>query len=114
MAPSQLQIATSALQRLVKEEASYYKELEQQKSRISKLESGDAVNEDGNQEWQLKQEKRALEETKVVIPGLREKIANAREKLESVLDTAANDGERDKAIDVLKSAKEAQKDDPVA
>ena len=29
-------------------------------------------------------------------------------------DTAANDGERDKAIDVLKSAKEAQKDDPVA
>lgn len=30
-------------------------------------------------------QKRALEETKAVIPGLREKITNAREKLESVL-----------------------------
>jgi hypothetical protein len=32
-----------------------------------------------------KLQKRALEETKNVIPGLREKITNAREKLESVL-----------------------------
>jgi hypothetical protein len=51
--PSKLAIATSAVQRLVKEEASYHKELEQQKSRIQKLES-DKGDEDS--EYQLKQE----------------------------------------------------------
>jgi len=58
MAPSQLQIATSSLQRLLKEEASYYKELEQQKARIAKLENQKPVPEDetGNREFQLKQE----------------------------------------------------------
>jgi tubulin-specific chaperone A len=56
--PSQLQIALSALQRLVKEEASYYKEMNQQKSRIAKLEAtnGDSADGDGNEEYQLKQE----------------------------------------------------------
>lgn len=68
MAPSQLQIATSVLQRLVKEEASYHKELEQQQARIAKLEAkakakqdGNGAGEeddddDGNAEFQLKQE----------------------------------------------------------
>lgn len=51
-APSQLRIATSSLQRLVKEEASYYKELEQQQARISKINIGD----DENAEFMLKQE----------------------------------------------------------
>jgi tubulin-specific chaperone A len=41
MPPSQVQIATSVLQRLIKEEASYHKELEQQQTRISKLENSD-------------------------------------------------------------------------
>jgi hypothetical protein len=31
-----------------------------------------------------------------------------------VQDTAANEEEKDKAIEVLKAAKEAQKDDPVS
>jgi tubulin-specific chaperone A len=55
MAPSQIQIATSSLQRLIKEEASYYKEHEQQEARIAKLEK-DTSNEDGNREFILKQE----------------------------------------------------------
>lgn len=53
MAPSKLAIATSAVKRLVKEEASYHKELEQQEARIKKLEGG---SEDENAEYQLKQE----------------------------------------------------------
>lgn len=58
MAPSQVQIATSALQRLLKEEVSYFKEQEQQEARIAKLEqqapgTGDSP---GNEEFQLKQE----------------------------------------------------------
>jgi len=118
MAPSQIQIATSSLQRLLKEEASYYKEQSQQEARIAKLETetgtADADGEAGNREYQLKQERRALDETKVVIPTLRDRIVSAREKLESFLDTATNEEERTKAVDVLKVAKEAQKDDPVA
>jgi hypothetical protein len=58
-------------------------------------------------------QKRALEETKTVIPGLREKVVSAREKLESALDTAENEEEKQKALDVLIKAKEAQKDYPV-
>jgi len=49
-APSQLTIATSALNRLVKEEASYHKELEQQKGRIAKLEGSNG------DEYEIKQE----------------------------------------------------------
>jgi hypothetical protein len=52
-APSQLAIQSSALQRLVKEEASYHKELEQQEVRIAKLEQGD---DDENAEYTLRQE----------------------------------------------------------
>jgi len=115
MAPSQLQIAISSLRRLLKEEASYYKEQEHQAVRIAKLEKETGEeDEPGNREFQLKQERQALEETKKVIPTLRERITSTREKLESYLDTATNDDERNNAIQVLKAAKEAQKDDPVA
>ena len=55
MAPSQVQIATSALQRLIKEEESYYKELEQQKARIAKLEKGEGDDPE-NADFQLRQE----------------------------------------------------------
>lgn len=55
MPPSQLQIATSSLQRLVKEEASYHKELESQKKRIAELET-QKNDEDENREFKLKQE----------------------------------------------------------
>lgn len=56
--PSSLQIAVSSLQRLIKEEASYHKEMDQQKSRIAKLEAtkGDKADGDGNEEFELRQE----------------------------------------------------------
>ena len=57
MAPSQMQISTSALQRLLKEEQSYYKEQEQQEARISKLKN-DTSGDDENHDYQLKQEVR--------------------------------------------------------
>lgn len=52
--PSPLAIATSSLQRLVKEEASYYKELEKQEARLKKIE--ESTEEDENREYTLKQE----------------------------------------------------------
>ncbi len=56
--PSQLAVATSAVSRLVKEEASYHKELAHQQGRIKKLESELSTNEDENAEFELKQEVR--------------------------------------------------------
>ena len=61
-APSQLAIATSSLQRLTKEEASYHKELQMQQGRIDRLEKEETEETDedrGNHEFQLKQEVRA-------------------------------------------------------
>lgn len=52
--PSQLSIATSSVTRLVKEEASYHKELLSQQARLKKLE--EATEEDENREYSLKQE----------------------------------------------------------
>jgi tubulin-specific chaperone A len=52
--PSRLAIATQSLNRLVKEEKSYHKELEQQEARIAKLQQGGSGDE--NAEFTLKQE----------------------------------------------------------
>jgi len=75
-APSQLAIQSSALQRLVKEEASYHKELEQQEVRIAKLEQGD---DDENAEYTLRQERKAAEETKALFPQLKQKSKKLRQ-----------------------------------
>ena len=56
-APSQLSIATSVVNRLVKEEASYHTELEQQKVRISKLEANNG------DEYELRQEVRTASQS---------------------------------------------------
>lgn len=55
MAPrSQLEIFTSSVQRLVKEEASYHNEVKQQTERVQKLESQEGGDE--NREYMLNQE----------------------------------------------------------
>jgi tubulin-specific chaperone A len=55
--PSKVAIATGSVLRLVKEEASYHKEIAQQEERIQKLQ--DSVG-DNNKEYTLKQEVRSL------------------------------------------------------
>lgn len=56
MAPrTQLEITTASVIRLVKEEASYHRELEQQAERIKKSESGHG-GDDENKEFLMKQE----------------------------------------------------------
>jgi tubulin-specific chaperone A len=51
--PSKLAIATGVVFRLVKEEASYHKEIEQQEARVKKAE---ASQDEHNGEYTLKQE----------------------------------------------------------
>ncbi|KAF7158601.1 hypothetical protein CNMCM5623_003661 [Aspergillus felis] len=106
MAPrSQLEIATSSVERLVKEEASYHRELQQQTERIQKLESQQA-GDDENQEYMLKQERLALEETKKVLPNLKQKIDEAVAKLESLL---AEEGKKglESNVEQITAGKEA-------
>jgi hypothetical protein len=62
--PSQLAIATSSVQRLVKEEASYRKELTGQEKRLEKLLA--STEEDENREYSLKQEVRSSVSLEVV------------------------------------------------
>lgn len=107
MAPrSQLEIHTASLLRLVKEEASYHKELQQQTERIQRLEAANGFDDDdGNKEYTLKQEvtdkvsligslddwyglikqRLALEETKKVLPTMKKKIDDAVAKLDSLV-----------------------------
>ena len=65
--PSKLAVATSSVLRLVKEEASYHKEMAQQEARIKKLEEGSAEE---NAEYRLKQEARNI--LKKFIPRYRD------------------------------------------
>jgi hypothetical protein len=51
--PSKLAIATGVVTRLVKEEASYHKEIEQQEARIKKAKTNEG---DDNAEYTLRQE----------------------------------------------------------
>ncbi|KFY64075.1 hypothetical protein V496_03508 [Pseudogymnoascus sp. VKM F-4515 (FW-2607)] len=91
--PSPLAIATSSLQRLVKEEASYYKELEKQEARLKKIEA--STEEDENREYTLKQERAAIEETKAVFPTLQVRITDNLEKLRDQVEKALeNPGEK--------------------
>lgn len=53
--PTQIAIATSSLNRLVKEESSYHTEAKHQEASIAKLEQGGG---DENAEYQLRQEVR--------------------------------------------------------
>ncbi|MCJ1368511.1 hypothetical protein MMC16_007655 [Acarospora aff. strigata] len=111
--PSPLSIATSSVLRLVKEEASYHKELQQQEARIKKLQTETG---DENAEYQLRQERKAVEETKAVFPSMRERIANALAKLENELEVVqgsgkeANEEEVTKAKDAVAKAKISYKE----
>ncbi|KAG4434306.1 hypothetical protein IFR05_010219 [Cadophora sp. M221] len=107
--PTPLAIATSSLQRLVKEEISYEKELEGQEARLEKILA--TKDQDENAEYQLKQERAAIQETKNVFPPLRERIKDALQRLEDQVEdgesNGADEGEITKAKEVIESAKEA-------
>ncbi|KFY19008.1 hypothetical protein V493_08200 [Pseudogymnoascus sp. VKM F-4281 (FW-2241)] len=99
--PSPLAIATSSLQRLVKEEASYYKELEKQEARLKKIEA--STEEDENREYTLKQERRAIEETKAVFPTLQQRIGDNLEKLRDQVEKALENNTDEKSEEIVKA-----------
>ena len=108
-APSPLTIATQAVNRLVKEEQYYQKELAQQTERVKKLEAEAANSNDGgggddNAEFMLKQERKVIEETKTMFLPLHEKIGEAVRRLEEQIATAESEGG---SADEMAKAKEA-------
>ncbi|KAI4202740.1 MAG: hypothetical protein LQ350_002406 [Teloschistes chrysophthalmus] len=84
-APTPLAIATSSVQRLLKEEATYRTELESQEKRLRNLQSEQGGDEDGNRGFLIGQEERAIKETKAVFEPLREKVKDAVNSLEQLL-----------------------------
>ncbi|KAI9767465.1 MAG: hypothetical protein M1840_005694 [Geoglossum simile] len=106
--PSPLTIATSSLLRLIKEEASYHKELQQQETRIQKLTAQDQSAE--NVEFMLRQERKVLEETKAVFPRLRQRINEGLGNLQELIKESpreGNDAEVRKAEDAVVAAKKS-------
>lgn len=115
-APSPLTIATQSVQRLLKEETYYHKELVSQQGRVEKLEkelSDPSASHGENDEYMLKQEKRAMEETKTVFGPLRSRIADAVGKLEEQIAIADSEGgdeaELTKARGALEQGRETLK-----
>ncbi|KAI9761676.1 MAG: hypothetical protein M4579_000910 [Chaenotheca gracillima] len=104
-APSPLSIATSSVLRLVKEEGSYHKELEQQEARLQRFQNGGSA-EDENAEYQLKQEKRAIDETKAIFPQLRKRIEDGVGKLEQQLEAEQSAGS-DSNVEEITKGKQA-------
>ncbi|KAI8957884.1 tubulin binding cofactor A [Daldinia sp. FL1419] len=106
-APSPLAIATQSVQRLVKEEKYYRKELTQQSERVKKLETGlkaAGADADGNAGFVLKQEQKAVDETRAVFAPLNKRIEEAVQRLEEQI--AAAESENAPAEEISK-AKEA-------
>ncbi|KAI1909203.1 tubulin folding cofactor A [Ophidiomyces ophidiicola] len=104
-----ISLATLSLRRLVAEEASYHKELEQQKTSIEKKEQGlknikESPEDEGNAQWMLNQERTAFEETKKVMVRMEEVARNAMEKLEGLLRAVKN--EDDVPESIIKEASE--------
>ncbi|OAX82449.1 hypothetical protein ACJ72_03199 [Emergomyces africanus] len=105
--PSPLSIATSAVQRLVKEEASYHRELKQQEERIKRLEAEQpGEDEDGNRDYMIKQEHKALEETRRVLPNMKQKILDSIAKVDHLLVEEGQKG-MGSNVDEINAAKEA-------
>ncbi|RJE26247.1 tubulin-specific chaperone Rbl2 [Aspergillus sclerotialis] len=102
---SQLEIFTSSVLRLVNEEASYHRELKEQTEHVKQLEAAQG-GEDENREYMLKQERLALQQTKNVLPTLKQKIDEAVAKLESHIVEEGKKGSESN-VEHITAAKEA-------
>ncbi|CEP20773.1 RBL2 [Cyberlindnera jadinii] len=99
MSPSQLEIKTRALGRLIKEETIYHDEVKEQEGVIASMKSADA------DEYEIKKQVEVLEDTKKMIPLLREKIQQSLESLEQFLKDYTGEDSLDSASANIATAK---------
>lgn len=81
MTPTQLQIKTKALQRLLKEELYYKEELRQQQETVAKLKSDPSVDS-----YDLKKQVQVLNDTERLLPVLYEKIEEFCQDLKNFIE----------------------------
>ncbi|RPB19416.1 tubulin binding cofactor A [Terfezia boudieri ATCC MYA-4762] len=79
--PSALDIRTSSVVRLIKEESSYHKELASAKKSLEKMLAGEEPDE-----YELRQQRKVVEETKAMIPEVRTRLQTALEALKFQLE----------------------------
>ncbi|KAK6528132.1 hypothetical protein TWF281_009383 [Arthrobotrys megalospora] len=105
--PSPLKIKTSSVARLIKEEQSYHKELASQKARLQRMEDN---NED---EYEIKQQRKVVVETEQMIPTVREKLEQAVEALELQLELIDEDTDEKKtAVLAIEEARKVYEGQP--
>ncbi|KAF3914953.1 hypothetical protein ABW20_dc0109819 [Dactylellina cionopaga] len=107
--PTPLKIKISSLTRLIKEERSYHKELASQKVKVQKMED----NEEDF--YEIKQQKKVLEDTRQMIPELHKKLERAVEALELELELIEEDtDEKTQALAAIKEATNLYEGQPTA
>lgn len=101
MAPTQLEIKTKALGRLIKEESLYQNDLKEQEAHVESLKSGNADS------YEIKKQVEVLDDTKNVIPEIRKKIAEAQESLESFIKDYTGTEDLSAAKEQIEASKKA-------
>lgn len=92
--PTPLAIATSSLTRLQKELSTYHTELSTQQTQLTTKQARLAADGDSdNLAYEVKQEERAVEETRRMLGVMGSKVEDARRKLEAQL-VSRRDGMR--------------------
>lgn len=95
MAPTALQIKTSALSRLIKEEKLYAAELKEQEALVQSMKSLDA------DEYDLKKQEEILAESHRMLPEIAAKIKSHRDALKAYLDENPDEGDTAAARNLL-------------
>ncbi|KAF3939591.1 hypothetical protein ABW19_dt0201762 [Dactylella cylindrospora] len=105
--PTPLKIKTSSVTRLIKEERSYHKEIASQKARVEKMEAN------GEDVYEIKQQKKVLADTEQMIPELHKKLLQAVEALELEVETIDEETpEKTAALTAIEEAKNVYEGQP--
>lgn len=99
MAPSQVEIKTKALGRLLKEEQLYHQEQQEQEKVIATMKAQNA------DVYELKKQVEVLEDTKKMIPELRKKIRESLDALEQFLQDFTGEHDKEAAGTNIAAAK---------
>ncbi|KAJ3332496.1 hypothetical protein HDU76_014051 [Blyttiomyces sp. JEL0837] len=97
----ELKIKTGVVVRLGKELSAYEKESIKQQERIDKLIAN------GEDEYTVRKQREVLEETTLMIPDCKKRLAAARVDLASVLDTIVAKSEEAESIEEVVLARQA-------
>lgn len=85
MSPTPLEIKTKAVQRLLKEEQLYLKEISEQEEQLQQMRASDT------DEYEIKKYEKVLDESKRMVPELKKKIQEHAKGLNSYIEDYKGD-----------------------